>query len=214
LRKTPKHYKTEEDYGSALLLQLANWTAHPERLNRGESGSMSNADYVAEQLTTGIASVQLGAETGINSYQTKHFERFIPEWISMIKTEPAVLSKAVNAAQKITDYILEMENKLGLRKDIAQKPRPLDLFIGDEIKYNETTYKVIESMKGGKLKIEDMNNGAKLPIAPTDGLYRSLVHAKYRGDAVASEVKNEQSESNAQGIEIQEEQSENRVIKR
>jgi hypothetical protein len=41
-------------------------------------------------------------------------------------------------------------------------------------------------MKGDKLKIEDINTGAKLPISPADGLYKSLVQAKYRGDTPAS----------------------------
>lgn len=192
--KDPNHYKTEMDYGAALLVQLAAWTAHPDRLNRGASENMSNADHAAEQLKTGLATLMLGSETGINSYKANHFEKFIPEWITMLNAEPAVLSRAADDAQKIVDYILETESKLGLRQNIPQKPMRLDLALGDEINYSGTTYKVIDRIKGDKLKIEDVNSGAKLPISPADGLYKSLVQAKYRGDTVTSEVSNSQSQ--------------------
>lgn len=212
--KDPKYYKNEEDYSSALLLQLANWTAHPDRLNRGSIESMSNADYAAEQLKTGLATLLLGAETGITKYPTKHFERFIPEWTAMIKAEPAVLSRAVNDAQKILDYVLEAETKLGLRQNVPQKPMRLDLVIGDEINYSNTTYKVIDRIKGDKLKIEDLNTKAKLPISPTDGLYKSLVQAKYRNDTVAKEISQDHVRENDQTNEVQQEESENRSIRR
>lgn len=210
----PKHYKNQEDYGAALLVQLAGWTAHPDRLNQGASESMSNADYVAEQLKTGLATLMLGSEMGINSYKADHFEKFIPEWISMIQAEPAALSRAANDAQKIVDYILDAEIKLGLRQNVAQKPMRLDLAIGDEINYSGTTYKVVDRIKGEKLKIEDINSGAKLPISPSDGLYKSLVQAKYRGDTVSNEMSNSRSIDNGHANDMQEDQSENRNIRR
>jgi antirestriction protein ArdC len=212
--KDPKHYKNQEDYGAALLVQLAAWTAHPDRLNRGASETMSIADQVAGQLKTGIATLMLGSETGINSYKADRFEKFIPEWISMIKAEPAVLSRAANDAQKIVDYILEAETKLGLRQNVPQKPMRLDLAIGDEINYSGTTYKVIDRIKGDKLKIEDVNTGAKLPISPADGLYKSLVQAKYRGDTVSNEISNSQGMENGQPNDLDQEQSETRNIRR
>ncbi|MEJ2880377.1 zincin-like metallopeptidase domain-containing protein [Pedobacter sp. GR22-6] len=214
LPKSPDHYETKMDYAAAVLLQLTNWTAHPDRLNRTPAEEISNADYVAEQLSTGIATVMLASETGISKYPTKHFERFIPEWINMIKAEPAVLAKAVNEAQKITDYVLEAESKLGLRKDLAQKPMRLDLFVGDQINYNHTTYKVLDRIKGDRIKIEDVNSGAKIPISPADGLYRSLVQAKYRGDKPAVEIERDTSKVEDLGNDLNEERSENKNLKR
>lgn len=212
--KDPDHYETEMDYGGALILQLTNWTAHPDRLNRPGPEQLSNADYVAEQLKTGIATLMLASETGITKYPTKHFERFIPEWVGMIRAEPASLAKATNEAQKIVDYVLETEIKLGLRQDAAQKPMRLDLAIGDQINYNNTTYHVTDRIKGDKLKIEDLNSGAKLPISPSDGLYRSLVHAKYRGDTPSNQISNEHTQESSMDNDLNEEQSEYRTVKR
>lgn len=212
--RDPGHYQNEEAYSAALLRQLASWTGHPERLNRDTTVKPGDDDYAAEQLKTGLATLLLSSEMGLSVQHSVQLEKFIPDWVTLIKSDPSVLSMAANEAQKIADYILTAESKLGLRKNIPQKPMPLDLAIGDEIKYGNTSYKVIEAMKGNKLKIEDLGNGAKMPVSPADGLYKSLVQAKYRDPGVAKEHSYEQRNWNEIPAEIKEEQSANRSFKR
>nr|WP_068890433.1 ArdC-like ssDNA-binding domain-containing protein [Pedobacter panaciterrae] len=199
-------FKSVSDYNAALIQELLHWTDHPDRLNREVSVNPGMPGYAAESLRAGIATLLLGAEIGIETDAPEHYEKFIPEWIALLKANPTELRNAAQDGQKIADFILETELKLGLRKEAKQKPSPLGLNAGDQIKYNETSYKVLEHLKGDKLKIEDVNTGAKLAIAPTDGLYKSLVQAKYRNPERRISAVAEQSQESKMSVAETEQQ--------
>ena len=52
------------------------------------------------------------------------------------------------------------------------------LSAGDEIAYNDTTYKVQGHLKQGRLRMEDMGTGKNFVLSKNDVLYGSLLDAK------------------------------------
>jgi hypothetical protein len=53
------------------------------------------------------------------------------------------------------------------------------LIKGDEVGYKNTTYKIADVLKSGQVKIEDLSTGEKTKISTSDGLYTSLLQAKF-----------------------------------
>lgn len=58
-------FKSLEGYYGVLLHELAHWTGHPSRLNRGLFNAFGSEEYAREELVAELASVFLCAETGI-----------------------------------------------------------------------------------------------------------------------------------------------------
>lgn len=65
---------------------------------------------------------------------------------------------------------------------------PAEILVrGDEVGYNNTTYKIADVLKNGQVKIEDLGTGEKTKISTSDGLYKSLLQAKFHPELSQSQ---------------------------
>ena len=104
-------FLSQTDYYATVLHELGHWTGHPSRLNRDLSGTMYSKAYAREELVAEIASVFMSAETGIPQSQ-EHIDNhaaYVQSWLEMIKNEPKALFTAISQAQKVADFLLNLQ---------------------------------------------------------------------------------------------------------
>lgn len=170
-------FETADRYYSTLLHELGHWTGHHSRLDRDLVNKFGSPDYAREELRAEIASMILGNELKIGHDPKQHVS-YVESWIKVLTDTPYEIHAAAADAQRIFDFVMAFEQKREIKKDIQpQAFNPDILQQGDRIKYNSTTYEVLEADKKNFL-IQDIQNGHKIQLTPNDGLYKSLIEAK------------------------------------
>ena len=108
-----------------------HWTAHPDRLNRDLSNPFGSEGYAREELRAEIASLILGSELGIG-YDPDRHAGYVDHWVQILTDTPKEILYAAADAERISDYILTIEQKKEIRhtqevgmmrKDIPQAER-------------------------------------------------------------------------------------------
>ena len=95
-------------------------------------------------------------------------------WMKILKEEPFEILRASADAQKTADFLLNA----GQKREVKQGDAPsMILSKGEEIGYNNTTYKVLDK-KGKTLEMEKTDTGEKFKLKPTDELFGKLVEAR------------------------------------
>lgn len=173
-----KQFETADRYYSTALHELGHWTGHHTRLDRDLVNKLGTPDYAREELRAEIASMILGNELKIGHDPKQHIA-YVESWIKILTDTPYEIHAAAADAQRIFDYVMAFEQKIDLKQEStnAAEYNPHTLQKGDEIKYNSTTFKVLDANKKEFL-IEDLSNNHKIQLTPNDGLFKSLVEAK------------------------------------
>ncbi|MEN0053578.1 MAG: zincin-like metallopeptidase domain-containing protein [Mucilaginibacter sp.] len=171
-------FETADRYYSTLLHELGHWTGHHSRLDRDLVNGFGTPDYAREELRAEIASMILGNELKIGHDPQQHIA-YVDNWIKVLTDTPYEIHAAAADAQRIFDYVMDFERKIDKKQEATKQPEynPNTLQIGDVIKYNGTSYKVLEAEKKNFL-IEDLSNKHKVQLTENDGLFNSLVDAK------------------------------------
>lgn len=136
------------DYYDTALHELGHWTGHESRLNRDLSGRFGTPDYAKEELRAEIASMMLASEIGL-PHNTQQHAAYVSSWIKVLKEDPAEIIRASADAQKITDFVKNLEQEryyvvdyeknavlrlthpewvAGVRKVLNDKPKALTKF--------------------------------------------------------------------------------------
>ncbi len=168
-------FPSPELYYAAALHERAHWISHDSKFNRQADGPDAD-NLVKEELRTNIASILISAELNLPYDPEVHANR-LDAFMQLMKDEPNELFKAASDAQKIADFVLSLEPKIGLEEQLtASKSNPDKLEKGDVINYNEAQYTVIRPLKN---KVFEMDkDGEKFKMSMKDGLYNSLLDAK------------------------------------
>lgn len=173
-----RQFPTATQFYAVALHELGHWTGHEDRLNRIMTGDFGSPEYAREELRAEIASLMIGSETGIGHYFGQH-AAYVENWIKALKEDPYELYRASADAQKISDFVMDMDRNLAQKQEVKTNPVESTFLIrGEEIAYNNTTYRVTDVLKRSQIKIEDLTTGEKMKISNTDGLYKSLLVAK------------------------------------
>ena len=98
------------DYYDTALHELGHWTGHESRLNRDLSGRFGTPDYAKEELRAEIASMMLASEIGL-PHNTQQHAAYVSSWIKVLKEDPAEIIRASADAQKITDFVKNLEQE-------------------------------------------------------------------------------------------------------
>lgn len=197
-----RQFPTATQFYATALHELGHWTGHETRLNRIQTGDFGSPEYAREELRAEIASLMLGSETGIGHNFGQH-AAYVDNWIKALKEDPYELYRASADAQKITDFVMDIERNIAQKQEVRAIPTEATFLVrGDQIPYNNTTYQITDVLKRGQVKIEDLTTGEKLKISNTDGLYKSLLIAK-NYPAVDIEIKAD----NSKPIQLNEEAS-------
>ncbi|SDE36070.1 hypothetical protein SAMN05216464_105346, partial [Mucilaginibacter pineti] len=154
-----------------------HWTGHKDRLNRPMESKFGSEAYAREELRAEISSLMMGSELNIGHDFGQH-AAYVESWVKILKEEPFELHKAAADAQKIVDYMLDLEQKRDLKHEVTEKPAVAVLNKGDQIPYKNTEYKVEAILKGRVAQMQDLSNGNRFKLSPKDGLYTSLIEAK------------------------------------
>jgi antirestriction protein ArdC len=166
-------FTNDTKYLQAAIHQLAHWTGHESRLNRPMEGKFASLDYAREELRAAIAAMLIGGELKIGHNFGPH-AAYTNAWSKMLKDEPFEISRASNDAQKIASMLLGTGRKEELKEGTAKS---ITLNKGEEIPYNNTTYKVLDK-KGKSFEMEKTDTGERFKIKPTDKVFTNLVEAR------------------------------------
>lgn len=181
-----EQFDSAAKYYATLLHELGHWTGAESRLDRPMQGKFGSEDYAREELKAEIASLMIGSEINIGHNFGQH-AAYVDSWIKILKDEPFELHKASADAQKIFDFVLDIENKLAQKQEVtAAKTNNNVLNKGDVIPYKNAEYRVLAILKGKTAQMVELNSGNKFKLGPKDGLYSSLVYA--RNNPVAREA--------------------------
>ena len=141
-------FANASDYYDTALHELGHWTGHESRLNRDLSGRFGTPDYAKEELRAEIASMMLASEIGL-PHNTQQHAAYVASWIKILKEDPAEIIRASADAQKITDFVKNLEQEryyvvdyeknavlrlthpewvAGVRKVLNDKPKALAKF--------------------------------------------------------------------------------------
>lgn len=172
-----QQFESAAQYYATLLHELGHWTGNKERLDRPMVGKFGSEEYAREELRAEIGSLMLGSELNIGHNFGQH-AAYVESWIAILQKEPFELHKAAADAQKIVDYIIDIEQKRDIKQSKSAEEKPGRLNKGDVIDYKETQYKVEAILKGKVAQMEDLSTGRRFKLSPKDGLYDSLIQAK------------------------------------
>lgn len=110
-----ENFDAPDKYYSTALHELGHWTGDENRLNR-EFGPFGSEKYAREELRAEIASWMLGQEIGIGHDPGQH-AAYVQSWIQVLKEDPYEIVRACRDAEKIKEYVFDLERKKELRQD-------------------------------------------------------------------------------------------------
>lgn len=108
----PERYQFKErsGYYATALHEVGHWTGHSSRMNRDLSHPFGSDGYAKEELRAEIASMILGADVGTGHDPSRH-AAYVGSWIKAIRDDPNLLQRAASDAEKIVDFIKDLEQK-------------------------------------------------------------------------------------------------------
>lgn len=116
-------FKKAPEYYSTLFHELIHSTGHKKRLGREFGGRFGDAKYAYEELIAELGAAYLCGATGIEYYTMKNTAAYLKSWssnlISHMQSNAQLFLRAVNAAEKAADYILD-----GIRKQLEKGKKP------------------------------------------------------------------------------------------
>lgn len=110
-----ENFDAPDKYYATALHELGHWTGDENRLNR-EFGPFGSEKYAREELRAEIASWMLGQEIGIGHDPGQH-AAYVQSWIQVLKEDPYEIVRACRDAEKIKDYVFDLERKKELRQE-------------------------------------------------------------------------------------------------
>lgn len=110
-----ENFDAPDKYYATALHELGHWTGEENRLNR-EFGPFGSEKYAREELRAEIASWMLGQDIGIGHDPGQH-AAYVQSWIQVLKEDPYEIVRACRDAEKIKEYVFDLERKKELRQE-------------------------------------------------------------------------------------------------
>ena len=101
-------FDSVEAYYAVALHELSHWTGDKSRLDRDLAHPFGSLGYAKEEMRAEIASFMLGEELGVGHDPSNH-AAYVKSWIKVLQDDPKELFRASAAAEKIMDYVLDLE---------------------------------------------------------------------------------------------------------
>ncbi len=106
-------------YYSTALHELGHWTGHESRLKREFGGGFGSAEYAKEELRAELSSYFMADKLGIPHDPGQH-AAYVKSWVSVLKEDKNEIFRAARDAEKITDYVLQLDRDR--TRDVDQAP--------------------------------------------------------------------------------------------
>lgn len=119
-----ERYGNDEDYYAIALHEIAHSTGAPDRLNR-VTGVYGSAKYAEEELCAELASlmIQQDLKLPLSNENLKLHTEYIKKWFNVLNNDPTVLYKSITQADKISQYVKQLETNPAAAKKFAQSVR-------------------------------------------------------------------------------------------
>ena len=114
-----ENFDAPDKYYATALHELGHWTGEENRLNR-KFGPFGSEKYAREELRAEIASWMLGQEIGIGHDPGQH-AAYVQSWIQVLKEDPYEIVRACRDAEKIKEYVFDLERKKELRQEAPEQ---------------------------------------------------------------------------------------------
>jgi antirestriction protein ArdC len=185
-------FPSPELYYATALHELTHWISHDSSINKQADEPEDN--IAKEELRTNIASIMISAELNLPYDPGEHANR-LHAFVQLMKEDPNELFRAAADAQKMVDFVLDLEWELKLEQQATPAKNNVNkIEKGDVINYNGSQYTVLDKLKHG---VYEMQKGEeRFKMSSKAGLYTSLLEAK----------KNPQELNTARNVERPEEQ--------
>lgn len=107
------HFKTEGDYYRTLIHEIAHWTGHSSRLNRGLETieSRESPEYAREELRAEMASAMICAALGVEGGLEGH-AAYLDSYVKLLKEDRTAIFKAARDAEKIYEAVFAFDPAL------------------------------------------------------------------------------------------------------
>jgi len=165
----PEQFKSSELYYRTLLHEVAHATGGESRLNRDQQNTFGSKAYAKEELIAELTSYFMGNEIGL-PYDSKTHENhaaYLKSWIECLKEDKTFLFKAASAANRATDYQLDLTQEYLLSKE-------------QNMTMNETTTNLFATLRSNS-KVEQVKAlieaGADVNAADNNGVTPLLIAA-------------------------------------
>lgn len=114
-----EQFKSQGDYVSTTLHELAHATGHEKRLNRDQEGRFGSKKYAFEELIAEITSSFMGeyVKEPITDEILDNHKAYIQSWAGSIKDNKNFLFKAIKEAEKASDYMIEIAHLQEYKND-------------------------------------------------------------------------------------------------
>ena len=110
-------FKSPLDFYATQAHELMHWTGHTSRLNRPNMNSFGTEAYAYEELVAEIASAFFMAAHGLSAEPQPQHAKYLASWLKRLKSDQNALQKAVQDAQKATNFAINLSPSM--RKQIA-----------------------------------------------------------------------------------------------
>lgn len=151
-------------YYATALHELGHWTGHESRLGRDLSHPFGSEGYAREELRAEIASMLVGDELGIGHDPGQH-AAYVASWIKVLQDDPVEVFRAAAAAEKIQDYVLDLEQQRTLGQE--------------EVPESEVARGAYEEELGRLLRLSTLTPGS---YTPSEAVKNSNHAAVFAGD--------------------------------
>ena len=111
-------FESPQSWAATALHEAAHATGHPSRLNRDLTGRYGSARYAMEEVRADLASVFIGAETGLPCDIPNHAS-YVGYWIDVLRRDKREVFRAAADAQKIADYLLQFHPDFAAQNSAA-----------------------------------------------------------------------------------------------
>lgn len=105
-----EYFKSENEFYSTLLHEIAHSTGHESRLNREKHEQKADKIYAKEELIAELTSMFLQQDLGINIQEDNilynSHKAYLKHYIELLEEIPNVLFSIIREAEKASDYIL------------------------------------------------------------------------------------------------------------
>lgn len=106
------HFKSEGDYYRTLIHEIAHWTGHETRLNRGlDEATRDTPEYAWEELRAEMASAMICTALGVEGGLQDH-AAYLDSYITLLKEDRSAIFKAARDAEKIYDTVFDFDPEL------------------------------------------------------------------------------------------------------
>jgi len=96
-------------YVGTALHELAHWTGAEHRIDRNLTTSHGTKDYAREELVAEASAALICGHLGIEVEPREDHASYLKSWLEVLKDDKTALRKAFNKAQKVVDFLGDLQ---------------------------------------------------------------------------------------------------------